>query len=98
MKFGIFNLALSYGWKLGYFRKESLFMFRRDDEKLTLIKKKGTQKWICHTVIHHPRQGVTKLRREIYLNNLEEIFDNPRMHTGVGKHMKLFQSEKEVTK
>ena len=93
MKFDLFNLAMDYGWKMVYFRKEILFTFRRNCEKLTLFKDKKNGKWVVHTVIRHPKQGLTKVRREIHLHELEKIFDNPRMHTGVGHHMKLFEKE-----
>lgn len=37
------------------------------------------------TALYHPKSGKTQLhRREIYHDELEQIFKNPRRHTGKG--------------
>jgi len=90
MKFPLFGIALDEGWQLSHFDKdERLFIFKREQETITIKRLKGKSKWAVYTEIHHPKQGLTKLKRVMSAEELHTIFENTRTHTGVGHHMKI---------
>lgn len=44
-----------------------------------------TTKMTVGTAIHHPKQGKTQMfRRDVSLELLDKLFENPRQHTGKG--------------
>jgi len=64
--------------------------FKRDGVRLNFWLSTGT----VGSYLEHPRQGKTQLfRREVEMSQAFEIFQNPRIHTGVGYHRKENQNQ-----
>jgi len=62
-----------------------VIIFQKDSTKINVYYTTGT----VGTRLNHPRHGKTQLfRRSVSLDQLEEIFENPRIHTGAGYHLR----------
>ena len=93
------RVAEKYGWRKSAApssRNAHSVSYRKDESKLTIWLTSGT----CGSYLNHPVQGKTQLFRkrngEYYL---EEIFENPRIHTDSGYHTKSQKKgEKSNTK
>lgn len=75
--------ALCYDqWTEVYHNEKSrIVSFVRDDARINVYYTTET----VATVLDHPSRGRSQLfRAEVDLSMLEQLFDNPRMHTGVG--------------
>lgn len=60
-------------------------IFQKEDIKINVYYTTGT----VGTCLNHPRQGKTQLfRRGVSLDTLEDIFVNPRIHTGRGYQLR----------
>lgn len=82
----IIFIAQCYGWK----RIEHL-----EEEKIVLCRRNGVRVNIWYdrmtvgTAMDHPRLGSTQmLRKYVSMEMLEELLDNPRLHTGNGYMLK----------
>lgn len=82
IKSDIILLGKGYKWEL--FReleKSKELMFKKDNNTITIWHSTMT----VRTVINHPKQGKTQLfRKNCTINDIREIFKNPRVHTGKG--------------
>ena len=59
--------------------------FKKGDARVNVYWTKMT----VGTCINHPSKGKTQLfRRKVSLRQLEQIFNNPRLHTGKGYYIK----------
>ena len=78
----IMALAKRHGWKLEQEQKGiGLLVFVKDDKQVNVY----TTKMTVGTALTHPKQGKTQLfRRDVSMQLLDKIFDNPRVHTGIG--------------
>ena len=76
-------MAQVYGW-IPIPNTAMLASFRRKRARINIWRDKfGTL--TVGTALVHPRQGKTQLfRRRVNGKLLESIFENPRVHTGVG--------------
>ena len=86
-------LARVYGW---YRVKTSpfsgLISFKRKGVRLNIWYEKMT----VGTCLEHPKLGATQLfRRNVSMRLLEEIFNNPRIHTGKGYRFKSRNNYKD---
>jgi hypothetical protein len=80
------RLAEENGYKESKLNTESrVIVFQKGSTKINVYYTTGT----VATCLNHPRQGKTQMfRRNISLNDLENIFHYPRVHTGVGYQLK----------
>ena len=75
-------LAKVYGWELDYNNPEfGELRFSKGSCSLAI----WCGKMMVQTVLVHPKLGETKLfRKRVSMGLLEEIFNNPRVHTNRG--------------
>ena len=79
------NLAFEQGY-------EKVNVRPNDQGRMSSYIRRGTVKIIVYlttgtvaTCLDHPRRGKTQLfRRNLSLHQIQEVFDNPRTHTGTG--------------
>lgn len=76
------QLASSLGWRQQDLQDVICFVsFSKEDMQLNVYYSTGT----VSTAIKHPKKGRTQLfRRNVSFSQLEELFKNPRLHTGKG--------------
>ena len=79
------RLAEEYGYRESKLVPESrVIVFHNGSTKINVYYTTGT----VATSLNHPRQGKTQLfRRNMTLPDLKNIFQNPRVHSGVGYQM-----------
>lgn len=77
-------VASNHGWEELVLREENkMISFAKEDQRINVYYTTMT----VGTCIKHPRQGRTQLfRKNVKLIQLNDIFDNPRCHTGSGYH------------
>ena len=80
------DFADRYGYsKLYNLQSAPIASYLRGLCRLNFLLSTGT----VGSYIHHPRRGKTQLfRRDVDTSETEEIFRNPRIHTGRGYHSK----------
>jgi hypothetical protein len=93
------DLATTHGWnKLSTETSQAaMASYSRQDMRLNFWLSTGT----VGSYLDHPHQGKTQLfRREVDMAQAEEIFQNPRVHTGAGyqRHGAAKSEEKRVIK
>lgn len=76
------ELASKHGWKLLCHQENSYMLsFQKPEMRINVYYTKMT----VTTCINHPRQGKTQLfRRNVDNKLMDKIFENPRIHTGLG--------------
>ena len=77
-------MAETRGWtKLDCEKKPPMASYRKADVRLNFWLSTGT----VGSYLNHPAQGKTQLfRRNIDMDGAPALFDNPRIHTGIGYH------------
>jgi len=82
----VLKIAGKYDWKfLEYQKPNRMISFLKNKDRINFYCTTGT----VGTCIHHPKSGKTQLfRKGVSDEQLEKIFENPRIHTGVGYHKK----------
>lgn len=66
-------------------KKSKLISFRKGSTRINVYFTTGT----VGTCLNHPKKGKTQLfRRNVDIAQLNDIFDNPRVHTGTGYYRK----------
>ena len=89
------RIAQRYGWRKtasASSRNAQSVSYRKDSCKITIWLTSGT----CGSYLDHPKQGKTQLfRRRNGDYNLEDIFENPRIHTEEGYHKKANRKSKK---
>lgn len=81
------DMAKSRGWDIldATSSNAPMASYSKDEVRLNFWLTTGT----VGSYLDHPTQGKTQLfRRDIDMSQAPEIFDNPRVHTGVGYHKK----------
>ena len=77
-------LAAKYSLIEIYYNPESRVVSFRDQENSFRVNVYYTT-WTVGTCVNHPVIGKSQLfRRNVSVENLEKIFANPRVHTGLG--------------
>jgi hypothetical protein len=87
-------LATIHGWnKLSTeTRQAAMASYSCQDMKLNFWLSTGT----VGSYLDHPQQGKTQLfRREVDMQQANEIFQNPRVHTGAGYQRRVGKSEEK---
>lgn len=77
------------GWHkyvfLEYQQNTGMISFTRGDVRINIWLTKMT----VGTCLYHPKQGNTQIfRRKVSFSELDQIFKNPRVHTGKGYQQK----------
>ncbi len=85
------RFAHKYKWQqVAFQEKDKLISFTKTDEKKQVIRLNvyyTTQ--TVGTALSHPYKGKTQLfRKDVSIKELEELFKNPRKHTGKGYYTK----------
>lgn len=76
-----------WGWSNGLKYQKRVGM--KDEYLIAKIYLRKNGKYVVETELRHPKKGYKKLRRdEIDIDMLKHIFENPRVHTGLGKYIK----------
>ncbi len=86
----VIKKANKYNWH-NIDHQKNIFMlsFVKRKDKSTMRINVYYSKMTVATCIDHPKQGKTQLfRRNVTIEELEKIFENPRHHTGKGYHKK----------
>mmetsp|Transcript_31587 Transcript_31587/g.57179 ORF Transcript_31587/g.57179 Transcript_31587/m.57179 type:complete len:293 (-) Transcript_31587:527-1405(-) len=80
------SLAQNHGYtEITHNETSKVVIFQKGGIKINVDYTTGT----VGTCLNHPRQGKTQLfRRGVSLDTLNEIFDNPRTHTGRGYQLR----------
>lgn len=66
-------------------KESKLISFRKGSTRINVYFTTGT----VGTCLNHPKKGKTQLfRRNVSMDQLNDIFDNPRVHTGTGYYRK----------
>jgi len=76
------GLAKKNGWlKIDYQENIGMVSFKKDRVRVNVYLSRMT----VSTAMKHPKKGKTQLfRQDVSLEQLEEIFKNPRTHTNKG--------------
>jgi hypothetical protein len=84
-------IAQKYGWTMVKWQQEIYMVsykkaYNGSTARINVYMTKGT----VATSMEHPTKGKTQLFRKgiLYLHTLEELFKNPRKHTGLGYYKK----------
>lgn len=82
----IIFVAQCYGWKrIEHDEKEKIIACRRDGVRVNIWYERMT----VGTAMDHPKQGSTQmLRKRVSMEMLEELLNNPRLHTSSGYMLK----------
>jgi hypothetical protein len=82
----IMALAHKHGWRLITQQQPNrMISFKKKDVRVNVYYTKMT----VGTCLKHPTKGKTQLfRKNISIKGMEEIFKNPRTHTGIGYYVK----------
>lgn len=80
--------ANAKGWDcIAFQEKERMISFSKDGCRINIYYTTGT----VGTALRHPRQGPTQVfRRNVSGALLQQIFLNPRQHTGIG-YQKIYK-------
>lgn len=80
------RLAILYNWDItGYHQHSYILHLQRDDIKMNVYLTKLT----IQTSMKHPKKGKTQLnRRNLKIEEVAKILENPRTHTGKGYYKK----------
>lgn len=86
------EVASSYDYvEISHNEKSRVVSFRKNDTRINVYYTTGT----VGTCLNHPSQGKTQLfRRNVGMNELAAIFENPRVHTGKGYYYRKQLHEK----
>jgi hypothetical protein len=86
----IIKLAQKHDWYVHSDQQNiCLLIFRKGDQQVNVYWSKMT----VATVVNHPKQGRQQLyRKNCSYKDLENIFNNPRFHTGKGYRVRRFDS------
>lgn len=78
--------ALNNGWRcVGCYGASYHVIFERGKQKMNVYLTTLT----IQTALKHPKSGRTQLNRKgLSLMEIEQVFKNPRTHTGKGYHVK----------
>lgn len=82
----IADIAAKHGYvQMDYQANIGLVSYAKNDVRINVYITKMT----VGTCINHPTQGKTQLfRKNVGLDLLVKIFENPRVHTDIGYHKK----------
>lgn len=76
------SIAVKTGYQsLGYQENIGMLSYKKGDARINVYCSKMT----VATCMNHPKKGKTQMfRRCVDMELLQKIFDNPRIHTGLG--------------
>lgn len=82
----IIFVAQCYGWKrIEHLEEEKIILCRRNGVRVNIWYDRMT----VGTAMDHPRQGSTQMiRKRVSMDMLEELLNNPRLHTTSGYMLK----------